>query len=99
MTAEPLVMPNRRRQWIALILSGVFPGFGQLYLRAWGKGVAFTIAGMAASLALGQLVSVQDLLTGLLPHPGAILGLILILLALFLWSSVDAWVSAGKTQD
>ena len=91
-------MPNRRRQWIALILSGVFPGFGQLYLRAWGKGVAFTIAAVAASWPLGQLVSVQDLLTGLLPHPGAALGLTLILLALYLWSSVDAWVSAGKAQ-
>lgn len=92
-------MPKRRRQWIALILSGVFPGFGQLYLQDWGKGVAFVIVGVAISWAVGQLVSVQDLLTGLLPHPGAILGLILILLALFLWSSIDAWVSAGKTQD
>jgi hypothetical protein len=99
MTAEAIVMPNRRRQWIALILSGVFPGFGQLYLRAWRKGLAFTIAGVAASWALGQLVSVQDLLTGLLPHPGATLGLTLTLLALFLWSSVDAWLSAGNPQD
>lgn len=91
-------MPNLRRQWVALILSGVFPGFGQLYLRAWGKGAAFVIAGVVASRALGQLVSVQDLLTGLLPYPGATLGLTLALLALYLWSSVDAWLSAGKVQ-
>jgi hypothetical protein len=89
-------MPNRRRQWIALILSGVFPGFGQLYLRAWMKGGVFIVAGVMASWALGQLVSVEDLLTGLLPHPGATLGLTLTLLALYLWSSVDAWMFAGK---
>ena len=63
-----------RRQWIALILSGVFPGLGQFYLRAWRKGAAFLIAGAAATWILGDLISVQDLLTGLLPHPLATLG-------------------------
>jgi hypothetical protein len=91
-------MPNRRRQWIALILSGVFPGFGQFYLRAWVKGGAFFLAGVVASWALGQLLSPQDLLTGLLLYPGATLGLTLALLALYLWSSIDAWLSAGKLQ-
>ncbi len=88
-------MPHRRRQWIALILSGTFPGLGQFYLRAWGKGTAFFIAGIAATRALGRLVSVQDLLTGLLPYPRATLGVLLALLAVFLWSMTDAWRSAG----
>ena len=83
-----------RRQWIALILSGVFPGLGQFYLQAWGKGVAFLIFGVVALWALGELISIQDLITGLLPHPLAILGLLLALLAVFLWSIVDAWISA-----
>ncbi len=83
-----------RRQWTALILSGVFPGLGQFYLRAWGKGVAFLIAGAAAIWALGDLISVQDLMTGLLPHPLASLGALLALLVVFLWSIVDAWISA-----
>ncbi len=88
-------MPDRRRQWIALILSGIFPGLGQFYLRAWGKGAAFLVAGVAASWALGELVSVQDLLTGLLPNPGSTLAALLALLAIFLWSMIDAWRSAG----
>lgn len=91
-------MANRRRQWIALILSGVFPGIGQLYLQAWGKGLAFIIAGGLTSWALGKLLSVQDLLTGLLPHPKTTLGFTLALLALYLWSSVDAWLTAGRVQ-
>ncbi len=83
-----------RRQWIALILSGVFPGLGQFYLRAWGKGAAFLIAGVAATWALVDLISIQDLMTGLLPHPLAILGVFLALLAVFIWSIADAWISA-----
>ena len=82
-----------RRQWIALILSGVFPGLGQFYLRAWGKGAAFLIVGVAAVWVLGDLISVQDLMTGLLPHPLASLGVMLALLAVFIWSMADAWIS------
>jgi hypothetical protein len=82
------------RQWIAVVLSGVFPGLGQLYLRAWGKGAAFLIVGLAALWALSQLISVPDLMTGLLPHPLATLGVLLALLAVFLWSIADAWISA-----
>ena len=83
-----------RRQWIALILSGVFPGLGQFYLRAWGKGAAFLIVGVAASWILGDLISVQDLMTGLLPHPLVVLGVLFLLLAVFIWSVADAWISA-----
>jgi hypothetical protein len=89
-----MVMAARRCQWIALILSGVFPGLGQLYLRAWGKGAAFLIAGVAATWVVGRLVSVEDLLAGLLPNPLATLGALLALLAVFVWSMTDAWISA-----
>jgi hypothetical protein len=83
-----------RRQWVALILSGVFPGLGQFYLRAWGKGAAFLIGGCATFWALGKLISLQDLLTGLLPHPLAALAALLALLVVFIWSIADAWISA-----
>jgi len=89
-----MVMAARRRQWIALILSGIFPGLGQFYLGAWGKGAAFLIAGAAATWGLGRLVSVEDLMAGLLPHPLATLGALLTLLAVFIWSMTDAWISA-----
>ena len=90
-----MAIPDRRRQWIALILSGLFPGLGQFYLRAWAKGAAFLVAGVATSWALGELVSVLDLATGVLPNPGATLAALLALLAVFLWSMIDAWRSAG----
>ncbi len=89
------VSGSRRRQWIALILSGVFPGLGQLFLRAWGKGVAFLLAGGVLTGAMGQLVSMEDLLAGRLSHPLVNLALVLVLLAVFLWSVVDVWRSGS----
>jgi hypothetical protein len=86
---------HRRRQWIALILSGTFPGLGQFFLRAWGKGVAFLLAGGMLTWAMGQLVSLEDLLADRIPYPLATLGLVLVLLAVFLWSVVDAWRSGA----
>ena len=89
------VSGSRRRQWIALILSGVFPGLGQLFLCAWGKGVAFLLAGGVLTWAMGQLVSMEDLLAGRLSSPLMILALVLILLVVSLWSVVDAWRSGN----
>lgn len=91
-----MTMRGSRRQWIALTLSGVFPGLGQFYLGAWGKGAAFLLAGGASTWVLGRLVSVQDIMIGLLPYPGATLSALLALLAVFLWSVVDAWISGGR---
>jgi hypothetical protein len=88
---------SRRRQWVALILSGIFPGLGQFYLRAWGKGVAFFAAGSVVTWALGEMVAVEDLLAGSLPHPLVVLALLLALSAVFLWSVVDAWRSPGRS--
>ena len=89
---------NRRRQWIALFLSGIFPGLGQFYLHAWGKGVAFFLAGGVVTWALGEVVSVEDLLAANLPNPLAVLALVLALTAVFLWSVIDAW-RAGAKRD
>ena len=89
-------MSDHRRQWVALILSGILPGLGQLYLRAWVKGVAFLTAGIAAFWALDQLVAVDDLLSGVLPHPGLTLALLLALLGLSLWSLADAWTTGRQ---
>lgn len=93
-----LARRGNRRQWIALILSGIFPGFGQFYLRAWGKGTAFLIAGAAATWGLERLVPLQDLMAGFLPQPGATLGALLALLGVYLWSMADAWVTAGRPR-
>ena len=67
---------HSRRQWIALTLSGVFPGLGQLFLRSWGKGVAFLLAGGVLTWAMGQLVSLEDLLAGHVAYPLVTLALV-----------------------
>ncbi len=85
-----------RRQWVALILSGIFPGLGHLYLRAWARGVGFLVAGLLVSWPLGSLLSLEALLAGSLPHPLLALGNLLALLAVFLWSLLDAWTTAGS---
>jgi hypothetical protein len=89
------VRRSRRRQWIALILSGLFPGLGQLYLRAWLKGALFLFAGGAVTWTLGGLVQMDDLIEGHLAHPVLLLALLLALLALLLWSLMDAWRRGG----
>jgi TM2 domain-containing membrane protein YozV len=86
-------MLGHRRQWIALVLSGIFPGLGQFYLRAWGKGAAFLAAGVATTWVFLQLVSVEDLRVGFVPNPGLLLAALLALLVAFTWSVVDAWIS------
>jgi TM2 domain-containing membrane protein YozV len=86
-------MIGHRRQWIALILSGIFPGLGQFYLRAWRKGAAFLAAGAAATWALLHLVSVEDLAAGFVPNPGSLLAALSALLVVFTWSVIDAWIS------
>jgi hypothetical protein len=82
---------SRRRQWIALILSGLFPGLGQLYLRAWLRGTTFLLAGGLLTWVLGSLLEPEDLLAGHLRHPMLLLGLLTALLVLVLWSLRDAW--------
>ncbi len=89
---------SRRRQWIALALSGIFPGLGQLYLRAWLRGTLFLLGGGAVTWALGGLVEMDDLIEGRLAHPLPTLGLLLALLALSLWSLMDAWRRGGGRQ-
>ena len=86
---------RRRRQWVALILSGVLPGLGQLYLRSWGKGIAFLLATLVGFWVLGQMASMDDLLAGSVPSPGATLAVMLVLVAVVCWSLLDAWRAGG----
>jgi hypothetical protein len=82
----------RRRQVIALVLAGIFPGLGQLYNREWLKGAAFFGAGAVLSWRLGRMLP-GDLLPWLEAGLLVPLGL---LLAVWLWSLVDAWRVAGR---
>jgi len=79
------------RKLVALILSGVFPGLGQLYNREWGKGAGFMLAGLVLSwLAKRALPGDLDALMSA-PLPATVLGALVLLLAVWIWSLVDAW--------
>ncbi len=83
----------RRRQAVGFILSGIFPGLGQLYNREYLKGLLFVIPGAVLTwLVFRELPA--DLLA--LAQPGAAMMLLLAaLLALWLWAIIDAWRVAG----
>jgi hypothetical protein len=85
---------TRRRQVVGFILSGIFPGLGQLYNREYLKGVLFIMPGAVLSWLIGRAAP-TDLLA--LAQPTASLMLILaLLLALWLWAIIDAWRVAGR---
>lgn len=95
-----------RRKVVAFVLSGIFPGLGQLYNRQLVKGAAFLVVSAVLFWFAGRAVApdllVQSLLRAQDPREvqlalGATLILPLsLLLILWLWSLVDAWRSADR---
>lgn len=88
---------------VAALLSAILPGLGQCYNRQWGKGAGFLAGLLGLSIALTSVVDPAQLeraaATGApLDNLGSILILLLLLLALVLWSIVDALRSAKRTQ-
>ena len=78
---------------MGFLLSGTFPGLGQLYNREFLKGVLFIVPGAVLTWLLMRAVP-TDILA--LAHPGASLMLLMVLLlALWLWAIIDAWWVAG----
>ena len=85
---------TRRRQVVGFILSGIFPGLGQLYNREHLKGVLFAVPGAVLSWLASREIP-ADLLA--LAQPSAALTLLLAaLLGLWLWSIIDAWRVGGR---
>ena len=84
----------RRRRVVALILSGIFPGLGQLYNRQAAKGVISVAVGLVLSWLVGRATPTDPLA---LDRPGpALLAPLCALLAVWLWSIIDAWRTAGR---
>ena len=84
----------RRRQVVGFILSGVFPGLGQLYNREYLKGALFVVPGAVLSwLASREIPTDLLALARLSPALTLLLGA---LLGLWLWAIVDAWRVAGR---
>ena len=89
--------PNRRGALIAAILSGFFPGLGQLYNRQWIKAVLFLAGGTIT--AFGPLNPLNMDLD--MSDPAAALRRLLVasspFLAIALWSVIDAYRVARHT--
>jgi hypothetical protein len=84
----------RRRQVVGFILSGIFPGLGQLYNREYLKGVLFIVPS-AVLTWLTLRAAPTDLLA--LAQPSAtLMRLLAALLAVWLWAIIDAWRVAGR---
>ena len=82
----------RRRQVIALMLSGIFPGIGQLYNHQPIKGAVGVVLGLVLTWAAARAAPADPVA---LAQPGAdVLGPLLALLAVWVWSLVDAWRAA-----
>ena len=88
------MLSTNRRKTIALILSGVFPGLGQFYNRRPIKGAVFL--GLSVLLSWLVMRAVPDDPVKLAEQgiglPASLA--VLILLAIWLWSVVDAWRGA-----
>jgi hypothetical protein len=85
---------NPRRKVVALILSSVFLGLGQFYNRQPLKGASFLAVGVVLSWLVLRTIPTDPTA---LAHVGAApFVLLLVLLAIWLWSLVDAWREAGR---
>lgn len=99
---EPLRAPPRRRarsRVIALTLSGLFPGLGQLYNGDGLRGLAFAAAG--ALTAFGPWNPLEIEIDPDDPAAGLrnVLLASLPFLAIALWSAIDAWRRARRPED
>jgi hypothetical protein len=79
----------QRRKTIALVLSGIFPGLGQFYNRQPIKAVVFIVAGVVLSWLWARAASPDPL--ALMRPDATTLVVLCVLLAVWVWSLVDAW--------
>jgi TM2 domain-containing membrane protein YozV len=78
----------------AAVLSAIFPGLGQFYNRHWLKGGGFLAAAVILSGLANDQFSIESLVAGDTSGLSKVQGLLLIFLAVQIWSMVDAYRSA-----
>jgi hypothetical protein len=92
---------SKKSPALAGVLSGLMPGLGQFYCRQWKKGAAFLIGALVVDGALGASVGMLKLMQASLSgtpvdDAGSILLRSIPLLAVALWSVVDAVRTAKR---
>jgi hypothetical protein len=95
---EPSASAQRRSPLLAAVLSGLFPGLGQLYNRERLKALLFAIGGVVTAVPL-SLVDVDiDL-----DNPAAVMRMVLLaslpFLIVALWSVIDAYRTARRRME
>lgn len=92
------------RPALAALLSALLPGLGQFYNRQWGKGTGFLLGLLVLGSALTSSVDLELLQQAAasgnpVDNIGQLGFLVLLLLALAVWSVVDAARSAKRFQQ
>lgn len=86
-----------KKYGIAVLLSALLPGAGQLYNRSWIKGVLFLVVTFALTAELRRNIPISAILAG---EPqilsGTNLFLLLLTLAIAFWSMIDAYRHGKK---
>lgn len=75
---------------MALFLSGIFPGLGQLYNRQPVKGALFLLAGIVLSWLFARAVPMDPLALLSSPPGTDVIVPMSVLLAIWIWSVIDA---------
>ncbi len=83
-----------RKKTTALVLSGIFPGLGQLYNRELIKAALFAAPSVGLSWRVTQAVSVDPLAPIERGASPTVILAMLTLLAIWCWSVIDAWRGA-----
>ncbi len=87
---------HSRKPWLALTMSLVLPGFGQLYNGEANKGVWLFLA--FALFSIPGISFIALYLTGSWMMPALIMSLV-ITLSIWLYGMLDAWRGAGRNND
>jgi hypothetical protein len=96
---EPGALAPRRRPLLAAVLSGLFPGLGQLYNRERLKALLFLIGGVVASAGPFSLSDVDIDLDNPAAGMRNVLLASLPFLIVALWSVIDAYRTARRPME
>jgi hypothetical protein len=87
---------SRRRQVMSFILSGIFPGLGQLYNREYLKAALFIIPGAVLTWLVSLALPPSPDVLALRQQIASLILLLVALFAVWIWAIIDAWKVAGR---